>query len=706
MRCGSAASGIVGSPPGIASEGNECVTESAGEGRGASRVRIGIDTGGTFTDFLIVEEDDRGAARAQVRKLPSTPDDPSRVIASLIASLPAPPTRMVHGSTVATNALLERKGARLVWITTAGFRDLVEIGRQDRPHLYDPSVHPDPPPVPRERRLEVTERLGPGGEVWTPLDRASLPTLTEQVRALDPEAIAVGLLHSTEDPSHERAVGEALASLGVPVVLSSDLVAEPREFERFATVLASAAVTPAMDRYLARLATVLPPERWSVMESSGGAMPWARLREQAVRTVLSGPAGGVVAATRRMRTSRGGAVAFDMGGTSTDVTLIPPPIDDAGTRTIPTTRTFRLGTWPIAVPVVDGHTVGAGGGSLAWVDRGGALRVGPESSGAHPGPICYARGGTIPTVTDAHFFLGRIPADVRLGGEMPLSSEGVPEAFAQLGGEVGLSPLALARGIVRVVEAEMERALRRITQERGVDPRGLTLISFGGAGGLHAVALARSLGAREVLVPAEPGILSAIGMLEAPEIEFGECTVLAPWSPDLLPTLERIFGELETEARTRLGERGRDEARVTVHGELAMRIVGQAHDLAIAWRPGIDDARPAFHEAYRTRFGVDEPDRPVEVTALRVRLEVAPDPIVLPAPPPAEDGELARVPVFLEEGETPVEVPRLPRGRVRRDESLVGPALIEERTSTLWLLSVARVRAGDEGELRVDPGTR
>ncbi len=645
--------------------------------------QVGVDTGGTFTDFLIVDGD-----HAEVLKLPSTPDDPSRVIRAGLATLSAPPERLVHGSTVATNALLEGKGARLVWVTTMGFRDLIEIGRQDRPSLYDPTRFPDPPPVPRERRLEIRERIGPGGVVWTEIDAAELAALPDRVAALSPEAIAIGLLHSPENPAHEDAIAAALAPLGVPVVRSAAIVSEPREFERFATALASAAVTPSMDRYLARLGEILPPDLWSVMESSGGTMPWARLREQAVRTILSGPAGGVVAAA-----SRGGAgsVAFDMGGTSTDVTLI------AGGE-IPTTRSFRLGTWPIAVPVVDGHTVGAGGGSLAWIDRGGALRVGPESAGADPGPVSYGRGGRVPTVTDAHVFLGRIPADVKFGGELELHPEGAAEALSLLGREVGLSPLGVARGIVRVVEAELERALRRITQERGVDPRGLRLVSFGGAGGLHAVALARSLGFERVIVPSEPGILSACGMLEAPRIEFGERAVHATWDDALATELERISGQIADAALDRLG----DEApRARSRGELALRLVGQSHELAIPWDGG--DPRAKFHEAYRLRFGTAEVDRAIEVTAVRVHLEVSPPPVARPTPsalPPRPD----RGSVFLEDGDRPTDVPRIARDRLTPGTKLAGPAIVEEHTSTLWLPEGATLAVDDDRSIRIDPG--
>ena len=668
---------------------------------GAGPLRIGIDTGGTFTDFLIVEGQG-DEARAEVRKLPSTPSDPSMVILAALATLSRPPSRLVHGSTVATNALLEGTGAHLAWITTAGFRDLIEIGRQDRPHLYDPQRVPDPPPVPRSRRLEARERLGPRGEEWQPLTDEECERLRRAVETMGVEAIAVGLLHSTIEPRHERRIADALRPLGLPVILSSELVAEPREFERFATALASASVTPVMDRYLARLGEGLEPGSWSVMESSGGSMPWERLRGQAIRTVLSGPAGGVVAASRWAKGSPAGAIAFDMGGTSTDVTLVPPP-RPGDPPTVPTTREFRLGTWPVAVPVVDGQTVGAGGGSLAWIDGGGALRVGPRSAGADPGPICYGNGGRTPTVTDAHFLLGRIPSDVRLGGEMPLTAAGLEEAFTSLGGEIGLGPRALARGIIRVVEAEMERALRRITQERGIDPRGLDLISFGGAGGLHAVALARSLGAREVIVPPDPGILSATGMLEAPEIEFGERTILAPWSAEMPARLAEAFEGLERGARERLGETGGGE--VIIRGELGVRLMGQSHDLPIPWAPGCGDPRNAFRDAYRARFGVEEPQRELEITALRVRVEVPAAPLPIRAAESGAGSASAACRVLVDDGvsEALVEVPRVPRPLLSAASPLSGPALVEERTSTLWIPPGARLRRGREGELRIDP---
>jgi N-methylhydantoinase A len=383
-----------------------------------------------------------------------------------------------------------------------------------------------------------------------------------------------------------------------------------------------------------------------------------------------------------------------MGGTSTDVTLVP-----AGAAEIPTTRSFRIGTWPIAVPVVDGHTVGAGGGSLARIDAGGALRVGPESAGAAPGPICYGRGGRVPTVTDAHLFLGRLPADVLLGGSLPLLADGVGAALAALGAAVGLAPLAVTRRIQRVVEAELVRALRRITQERGVDPRGLRLVSFGGAGGLHAVALARALGFREIILPLEPGVLSAAGMLEAPRIELAERAVLARWGEGAAAAerLSALAGALVDAARARLGDAA---ARARVRTALALRLAGQSHELEVPWRG--DDPRPEFHEIYRQRFGAAEERRPVEVVAMRVRLEVPPPVVPRPRPAPLpEHPDRARV--FLDEGDAPVDVPRVARDRLDPSAPLRGPAIVVERTSTLWVPPGATVRVDSEGMLRVTP---
>ncbi len=644
---------------------------------------VGIDTGGTFTDFIAI-----GPGGVVVRKLPSTPDDPGRVIVGAMNELGFERTSLtvVHGSTVATNALLENKGATTAFVTTRGFTDVLQIGRQDRPDIYQLDWVPPPSIVPRHLRFGVDERVGPHGVVVTELSDSEIERVRAAVAAARPDAVAVGFLFSPENGDHEDRMCAALASLGVPVIASKDVLSEIREYERFSTAAVSASVAPVMEGYLGRLSRALEPAPLYVMESGGGVLSADRIRGQAVRTVLSGPAGGALAALAVAEMHSSDVVSFDMGGTSTDVCLL------AG-GTLPRTRTMTIRDLPIAVPVVDVHTVGAGGGSLAWIDPGGALRAGPNSSGAHPGPICYGRGGVVPTVTDANVLLGRLPADVLLGGEMPLEADSLPQAFADFGRPLDLDPYAVALGVVRVIEAEMARALRRITQERGVDPRGLSLVPFGGAGGLHALSLARELGIERVIVPPQPGILSALGMLLAPMVEISAAAVLERFDPSLLDELERRVADLEAAGLARLGAADRQRTPI-VRRELSLRFVGQSHELDVQWTgsfeaSAFDEIGARFHAEYRTRYGFSDESRALEVTAVRSRVE-------LPARLRAEElptllndsnaGFCSRdeVAVILSTGDRAT-VPRIGRGALEIGDVQRGPAIVVEQSSTLWL---------------------
>ena len=520
--------------------------------------RIGIDTGGTFTDFIWVDKE----GRLRLYKEPSTPDDPSRAVLAGLAVGGAPAAAdVVHGSTVATNALLQRRGAPTALVATAGFADVLEIGRQDRPDLYALVPQKPPPLVPRQWRFEVRERVGADGQVVMPLDEASLAEVVERVAAAGVESVAVCLLFSFLRPEHEQHVGAALRARlpGVHVSLSSDILPEYREYERTATTVINATVAPLMGRYLARLAEQLTPRRLAVMQSNGGIISAALAGAQAARTALSGPAGGVVGA-RFVAASAGpgGAgytdlITFDMGGTSTDVALC------AGRA--PTTTGGSIAGLPLRLPLIDIHTVGAGGGSLAYLDAGGALQVGPQSAGAWPGPACYhadyeawrrltdedrpptaadttgeegswgqvpgarvehsspgtwnLEPGTFCTVTDANLVLGRLDAERFLGGQMALHEASALAAVGALAAEMGSTVEGAALAIMRVANAAMERAIRRVSVERGHDPRRFTLLAFGGGGPLHACELAEALGIPRVLVPPTPGVLSALGMLAA-----------------------------------------------------------------------------------------------------------------------------------------------------------------------------------------------
>lgn len=678
-------------------------------------VRVAVDTGGTFTDFVRVSE----TGRVTIHKRASTPDDPSEVIRALLAEQPLGAGRLVHGTTVATNAILERRGARTAFVTTAGFADLIEIGRQDRPRLYDLGWRPVAPVVESALRFEVAERVGAGGRVLHALDEADLPALVARLRAAAVESVAVGFLFSPEFPVHEQRVAAALAhALDVPVVASTALVPELREYERFSTATLSAYVAPVLERYLARLAAeVEPAGRLLVMDSAGGVQPWQALRGRAIRTVVSGPAGGAVAAAAYARRAPGrGIVALDMGGTSTDVSL------HAGGE-LPMTRAFRMDGLPVAIPVVDIHTIGAGGGSMGWRDGGGALRVGPRSASAVPGPVCYQRSGRQATVTDAQVLLGRLPPGSRLGESLIVQVHGVAEALAALGAPLGLGPLATARGMLRIIEAEMERAVRRITQERGVDPRGLVLLCFGGAAGLHAVALARALHMAEVWIPPAPGVLSAVGMLEAPVLETVGATLDGTWGEAAARRAHARIAPLEEDARRRL-QAALPELpgveRPRLQRELSLRLVGQSHVLDVPWDDAAGDPAALFHRRYAAIYGRAQPDRALEVTAVRSRLQVTVEELGpalaglcgaaghgggpgggLGGAPGCASG---RTPVFLDAGELPVAVPWVKREELALDACTPGPLLIGELSSMTWIPPGANAYRRSDGVLRIVPG--
>jgi N-methylhydantoinase A len=578
-------------------------------------LRIGVDTGGTFTDVVVA-----GPGGVSAFKVPSTPDDPSRaILAGLDAALGACDARarveVVHGTTVGTNALLERTGAKIAFVATAGFEDLLAIGRQARPELYNLSVTRPEPLVPRERCFGLEERVDSNGAVVRVPGEQALDALARAVAASGAESVAVCLLFSFANPAHERAIEERLAGLGLAVSASHRILPEYREYERAATTAVNAYLAPRMRGYIDRLSSVAGGRGVSVlrvMQSSGGSISAATAAREPVRTILSGPAGGVVAASHLSRlASLGDLITFDMGGTSTDVALV------AGGEARVTSEASVAGL-PIAVPVIDIHTVGAGGGSIARVDAGGALRVGPESAGADPGPACYGR-GTRPTVTDANVVLGRLGAGL-LGGRMALdvgrARAAIEELAAAIGRAAGSSVSAeeAALGVARVAAANMERALRVVSIERGYDPREAALLSFGGAGGLHACPLAESLGIRRVVVPPFPGAFSALGLLLGDIVRDVSRTVLgrATGADDA----EAIFAELERAGREALAEEGVAPERMRLVRTAALRYRGQSFEIDLPWGT---DVFGAFHAAHRTRYGHADERREVELVHLRVR---------------------------------------------------------------------------------------
>jgi N-methylhydantoinase A len=567
-------------------------------------MRIAVDTGGTFTDCVYLRD-----GKLHVLKVFSTPSDPAAAIMDGLRKIsPGDKPEVRHGTTVGTNALLERKGARVAFVTTEGFEDTIAIGRQARARLYDWFMIPDPPLVPPELRFGAAERCSATGEILASPGALDLQKLSDAIAAAQPEAVAVSLLFSFANPRNEDALAAALKKLGVPLSLSHQILPEFREYERASTVVVNAYLAPKMGGYITGLQEALDQEfaggRLQVMQSSGGIMSARAAAEEPVRTVLSGPAGGVVGAYEVARLAGfDRIIGFDMGGTSTDVALV-----DGGEGLRTTNESFISGL-PISVPMLDIHTVGAGGGSLACFDAGGALRVGPQSAGAEPGPCCYGR-GTEPTVTDANLLLGRLDPEFFLGGDISLD-----EARARQYLEQAKGPLALveefAAGILRLSEAAMEKAIRVISVERGHDPREFTLVSFGGAGPLHACTLARALRIPRVLVPQMPGALSALGILMSDVVKDYSRTVMVGADA---ATLARHFRELQQRGEKEMRAEGL-KAVATLFADV--RYAGQGFELTV---PFGRDFVKSFHRAHRRRYGYADEHRRVQVVNVRVRM--------------------------------------------------------------------------------------
>jgi N-methylhydantoinase A len=651
-------------------------------------VVVGIDTGGTFTDFVCFE---RGGIR--VHKRPSTPDDPARAVLAGLHELLGDrgAAAITYGSTVATNAVLQRRGARVLLVTTAGFEDVLEIGRQARPELYALEPVRPSPLAPRRRRLGVAERVAFTGEVLRALSAAAIRRAVAAARASGVEAIAVCLLHAYANPAHERRLGRALAALGIPVSLSHALGAEYREYERTSTTVLNAYVAPVMRRHLGELQRGVGRATLRVMQSSGGAISAARASREAVRTLLSGPAAGVVGAlTAARRAGIARAITLDMGGTSTDVSLIDGDVRQQ--------TDWTIDDLPVTVPAIDIHTVGAGGGSIAYCDAGGALKVGPQSAGADPGPACYGRGSD-PTVTDADLSLGRLIPDAFLGGEMPLDGARAARALSRLARRLGLSVEMTAEGIVRVVHAAMDRAIRRISVERGHDPRDYTLIAFGGAAGLHAAELAGALGVDRVLVPLHPGLLSAWGAATADLRRDYVQTVrlISPAAADLRARLRPLLSR----ARRELRAEGARPGAISVSALLDVRYAGQSYELPVGMSAAYAEA---FHRAHQRRYGYADRLRPVEVVNLRV-VGSAPVSVRLSTP------RAARTPV------TPLIRPhrvfwggrwrrgmRCDRAALHPGAVVDGPAIVTELSATTLVPPGWRLRCTGGGALLLERG--
>ena len=627
---------------------------------------VGCDVGGTFTDTVFISK-----GEIKVSKVPTTPHDFAEGIIKGIAMVTPEYDTLVHGMTVGTNAVLQRKGAQVTLITNNGFRDVLEIGRQNRPSLYDFSVDRPPPLVPRDRRIEVSGRINYKGEI--------LEDLKEKLIVLpkETESVAVCLLHSYANPVHEQKI-QSMISL--PVCISSDILPEFREYERMSTTVINAYLMPVIDRYLSRLETTIS-DKLLVIESSGGVMTAHSAREKPVHTVLSGPAGGVIAShVVGDVVGQKKLITLDMGGTSTDISVIK------GEPTITTEGSIE--GYPLRIPMIDIHTIGAGGGSIAWLDEGGALRVGPLSAEAVPGPACYGRGGDVPTVTDANLILGRLGKT--LGNELTLNTDLARKAMDALCDRTGFDLVELASGIIRVANANMCQGIRVVSVERGHDPRDFVLLAFGGAGPLHACELAQELSIPRVFIPVYPGVFSALGMVSA-DIKH-EFVLTRKMSPEQDTRI--IFEDLERKAVDILEREGVSKDRMVLQQFIDTRYCGQSYELRIP----ADNAVQRFHQTHHAVYGYSDETSPVEFVNFRVVGIGTQQKIELPRVEKGRGTPSAREVRAVFFGEF-METPIYERDGLKGGHCIEGPAVIDEMESTVLIPPGWKMTVDEYGNL-------
>ena len=677
-------------------------------------LRVGVDIGGTFTDIVTLQD-----GTVQVSKTPSTPESPEQgVLTGLVDARERDGWAfdavafLGHGTTVATNAVLEGEWADTALVTTAGFRDILEIGRQTRPDIYDFQAEKPMPIVERDRRFEVTERLDERGTVLTELDEESVRAAAAQLRRADVDSVAVSLLYAFENADHERRVRDLLEATGIDASfsLSSEVLPEIREYERTLATAMNAALKPVMDRYIGNLSTEIAKAGidtdLEIMQSNGGIIDANVARERPVRTLLSGPAAGVQGATAVAdRCGVSDVITMDMGGTSSDVSLVEDAEPVIST-------TVEVGEYPVGVPMIDVHTVGSGGGSIAWIDAGGALRVGPQSAGADPGPICYGRGGTEPTITDAQLLLGRLAPEAFLSDDLDVEIEEVRRLTEQkLADPLGQSIEDIAQGIVDVANASLQRALRVVSVERGHDPREFGLVAFGGAGPLHAPKVARELEIPRVIVPRAAGVLSALGLLMSDVLyDYSTSRVrrLDTGHVDAAE-LEETFAAFEQEGRSQLADEAFAPEEMRFERTLDLRYVGQAFELSVDVPEGrfdeasIETVRERFHERHEHRYGHAYRDEPIELVTIRLRARGVVETPALTAEDPggtAADAvrETRTVTYDGEPHDTRIyDGPRLPVGA-----TFDGPAVVEGAESTTVVPPGQRVRVDEYGNLLVE----
>ncbi len=667
---------------------------------------VGVDVGGTFTDLVWTDGVD-----LRTLKVPSTRSQEEGFLRGLEALSTVGLDRLVHGSTVATNALLEGAWAETALLVTDGTRDVLEIGRQARPALYDLQAVPPAPIVPRTLRFEIPERLDARGRVVRPLDE---PAVRAVARALPASvrSVAVALLFSFLDGHHERRVAELLRAEGVelPITLSCEVLPEVREYERTSTTVVSAALRPVVAGYLERLCAGLAARGGNcpllLMDSAGGVLSPADACRRAAGLLLSGPAAGVQGA-RTVAAAAGisDAITLDMGGTSTDVGLVLEGQAQLSSAQLIAGR-------PVRLPMVDVHTIGAGGGSIAWVDAGGALRVGPRSAGASPGPACYGSGGAEATVTDAQLILGRLPADRPLGGLEALSRARAERALAKVAAQLDMPVPATAWGVLEIAEAAMERAVRIISVERGHDPRGLALVAFGGAGPLHGVSLARKLGIARVLVPAHAGVLSALGLTAADLVCTFVRSLVTSWSRLSPKLLAGVWDEFEREAHARLAAAGVAHRGIRAQAAADVRYQGQGHELTVACStPVITHADIAllaerFHAAHEAAYGFATPEAPLELVSLRLTARGLVAKAPLPEAPRIASGDLLVERRSVHFGpDFALETPVFRRTALPAGRTLEGPCVVEGEESTCLLPPGSRAEVDAIGNLLVEVGT-
>ena len=669
-------------------------------------VAVGIDIGGTFTDVIALDLE-TGEVRA-AKSLTSYGDETKALIEGLqdVGVSYGEIDRLVHGTTIGTNAILERRGARTALLVTAGFRDLLVIGRTRRmaPNtLFDLTFQRPDPLIPRALRYDIEERVGASDETVRPLDRDALSAVLDDLERQDIESVAVCYLHAYAAPGHELETRAAIQEKlpGVPVSLSHEVVPEYREFERLSTTVLNAYIAPALEDYLARLESVLRGHgvrgALFIMASSGGVLSLGRARLFPVTTVLSGPAGGVVAAVQAVAAA--GArdlITCDMGGTSTDVSMIrdlTPTVKKDGV----------IAGMPLKSTQIDISTVGAGGGSIAWLSDEGQLHVGPRSAGSRPGPICYGLGGTEPTITDANLVLGRLTVGRKLGGRIEPSVEHVVPAMRDLAGRLGIeSPERMADGIVRIGVAKMVASIREISIARGHDPRGCALVAFGGAGPMHATQVAEALAIPKVIVPPHAGNLSALGLVSADlRIDLGE-TVLLPNEPASMSAAQDAFARLEETGRDRFAAEGFARAAVNIERVAEMRYAGQAHELAIPVAAEIGPAglADAFNTSYERAYGHCNRDEAIEIVNLRLAASVPVPQLRLRARQADDTGAVGERAVWFRDGFTATAI--YERHRIPVGDWLPGPAIVEEGGATTVVFPDWRIRRDEHDNLNLE----